>query len=203
MNLKPLYYGTLLALILAGGSPAPGQSQTPGPTDYSGFSRFVTSRNIFNPDRFPHSNRNSARPRPTNRPRRAAPAFAFVGAMEYGKGLFAFFDGNNDDYRKSLQVNGKIAGYTVGKITLGGVQLVAGTNSVFLTVGAQMQQGTDGAWDKAEEPVDFSGRTDGSAPVATTNGGGSDAAPAAPATPAGPMSDTLNRLMMLRQQENK
>ena len=202
MNLKPLCHGTLLALILAGGSLAPGQSQTPGPTDYSGFSRFVTSRNIFNPERFPHSGRNASRPRPTNRPRRAALAFAFVGAMEYGKGIFAFFDGNNDDYRKSLQVNGKLAGYTVETITLGGVQLVAGTNSVFLTVGAQMQQGTDGTWDKAEEPVDFSGRTDGSAPV-TTTGGGSDTAPAAPAAPAGQMSDTLKRLMMLRQQENK
>jgi hypothetical protein len=202
MKPKPLVYSALLALALAGGGPAPGQNTPPGPTDYPAFSRFVAERNIFNPDRYPHTSRGNARHQDRPSRRRALPAFAFVGAMEYGKGTFAFFDGNNDDYRKSLQTGGSIAGYTVKRITLGGVQLSTGSNTVFLAVGQQMHRNSDGTWDLADEPQDLSSQSDSSsaAAAAETDASGS---PAAPAAPGGEVSDVLKRLMKLREQENK
>lgn len=199
MKLKPIAYSALLLLALTGGGRAPGQNTPPGPTEYSRFTRFVTDRNIFNPDRYPRTSRNSAHHRDTPSRRRAAPAFAFVGAMEYGKGTFAFFDGNNDDYRKSLQINGKIAGYSIQQITLGGVSLSTGSNTVFLAVGAQMRQSTDGTWEVADEPQDLSGPADSSAPAAVAGASGGPAAPAS----SGDVSDVLKRLMKLREQENK
>jgi hypothetical protein len=200
MKLKPTVSCALLTLALSGGSLAPGQSTPPGPTDYESFSHFVAQRNIFNPDRYPRTSRNVVRHRDTSSRRHAAPTFGFVGAMEYGKGTFAFFDGNNDDYRKSLQVNGQIAGYTVQEISLGGVKLAIGTNTVFLAVGAQMRRSSDGTWDLADEPQDLSSQVDngGSAPAAEASGSA-----AAPTAPTGEMSDVLKRLMKLREQENK
>lgn len=200
MKLKPLVYCSLLALALAGGALAPAQNTPPGPTDYDSFSHFVAQRNIFNPDRYPHTSRNVVRRPERQSHRRAAPGFAFVGAMEYAKGTFAFFDGNNDDLRKSLQIGGKIAGYTVLQISLGGVKLTTGSNTLFLAVGAQMRQSSDGTWDLADEPQDFSSQTDSSAPAPVADASGSSAAPAAP---SGEMSDVLKRLMKLREQENK
>ena len=45
--------------------------------------------------------------------------------MSYEKGMFAFFDGNNNNYRKVLYQSdsNSIAGYTVAKVTTSGVQL--------------------------------------------------------------------------------
>ena len=200
MNLKPKTVGLALVSLLAFGELATGQSQPPGPTDFAAFSKFVADRNIFNPDRIPHSPRNSGARPPRPARIKAAPAFAFVGAMQYGKGMFAFFDGNNDDYRKSLQLGGQIAGYTVQQITLGGVRLAAGTNSIFLLVGGQLRQSGEGIWELADEPLDLSSRSENSGSAATPEAGGSASAPAAP---AGEMSDVLKRLMKLREQENK
>ncbi len=200
MNLKPIAYSAVLTMVLAGGGLAPGQNTPPGPTDYGRFTRFVAERNIFNPDRYPHTS-SSSRHHVVRPPQhRDAPAFAFVGAMEYAKGTFAFFDGNNDDYRKSLQLNGKIAGYTVQRITLGGVSLSTGSNTVFLAVGAQMRQSTDGTWEISDEPQDLSGPADSSAPAGVSDSSGGAAAPAAS---SGDVSDVLKRLMKLREQENK
>ena len=54
MKTAPLIL-TLLALGLAGGSAAFAQSNSvPGPADYNSFSRFITDRNIFDPNRQPH-----------------------------------------------------------------------------------------------------------------------------------------------------
>jgi len=200
MKIKPIACCSLLALALAGGAPAPGQNTPPGPTDYESFSHFVSQRNIFNPDRYPHTSRTRVRQRDTSSRRHAAPAFAFVGAMEYGKGTFAFFDGNNDDYRKSLQVNGQIAGYTVQEISLGGVKLATGSNTVFLAVGAQMRRSSDGTWDLADEPQDLSNPADSAGPTPAADASSSAVVPAAP---TGEMSDVLKRLMKLREQENK
>ena len=200
MNIKPIAYCTLLALALAGGAPAPGQNTPPGPADYDRFSRFVAERNIFNPEREPRISGHVVHHHDSSTRHRAAPAFAFVGAMEYGKGTFAFFDGNNDDSRKSRQVKGRIAGYTVQEISLGGVKLATGSNSVFLAVGAQMRQTSDGSWELADEPQDLSNPPDNAGAAPAAEGSSSAATPAAP---TGEMSDVLKRLMKLREQENK
>ena len=119
--MKPTQYKKwlVLALALANGLCAGAQSNgVPGPTAYSAFSRFITERNIFDPNRYPRSspNQSSYRPRVT----RSAPMFTLVGTMSYEKGMFAFFDGNSPDLRKVLYQSdsNSIAGYTVTEITL-------------------------------------------------------------------------------------
>jgi hypothetical protein len=193
------------ALLLAGITLAPGQSQVPGPTDYTGFTRFIANRNIFDPARYPHTTGYIRRVVPRTR-NNHAPAFSYVGAMTYDKGMFAFFDGNLADYRQALQVNGKIAGFTVQIITLKGVRLEAGGKTIDLAVGDQMQFGRDGAWEPAGQSEGFAGQTASSAPGAATGSGSGSAAAdssAAVPVPTGPQSDVLKRLMQLRQQENK
>ena len=91
----------VLALVLAGGFGAAAQSNSvAGPADYAQFSRVITDRNIFDPNRYSHSSPGAAAYRP--KVARAAPAFTLVGTMQYEKGMFAFFDGNNSDLRKDV-----------------------------------------------------------------------------------------------------
>jgi hypothetical protein len=205
MKSKFYYYLAPLAVLLAAAGFAPGQSHVPGPDDYSAFSHFIAERNIFNPDRYPHEERDhhfSYHP-PMGH---SAPAFSFVGTMVYDKGMFAFFDGNNDEYRKSLQAFGTIAGYTVQEITLTNVILAQGSNTLSLAVGSMMQRSRDGTWVQSDHSEDFSTPTDNSGSSASSTDSG--AVPAATESPAAPngssaqMSDTLKRLMMLRQQGN-
>jgi len=154
------------------------------------------------------------------------PAFAFVGAMAYSKGLFAFFDGNSDLYRKALQANGTIAGYTVKEISLNSVKLAAGDATVDLPVGKQMVYDDSDGWSLGGDSVDYEGQGDnggtgmmegrgrfndqgaGSAGARTSSYVGAAstagvATPATPAVPSGPMSDVLKKLMQQRQQESK
>src|SRR5271167_4475699 len=122
--MKPTQYKKrlVLALALVNGLLAGAQSNgVPGPTAYSSFSRFITERNIFDPNRYSHNYTRPYQPKVS----RSAPAFTLVGTMSYEKGMFAFFDGNNSDLRKVLypsDTNG-IAGYTVAEITPAGVKL--------------------------------------------------------------------------------
>jgi hypothetical protein len=220
MKTKPCAILLIVGLILAGIAAAPGQSHShrqshsygqsrsygdvpvPGPEDYPAFAQFIALRNIFNPERYPHS---TGRPPPIlAKLARSAPSFSFVGTMVYDKGMFAFFDGNDDDYRKSLQAWGTIAGYTVRSISLTNVILAEGTNTFSLAVGGLMQRSPDGTWVQSGESIDFANSANGS-PGATdasgTAGSGNTSAP--PSAPAGQMSDVLKRLMLLRQQENK
>ena len=70
--MKPTQYKKwlVLALALVNGLFAGAQSNgVPGPTAYSSFSRFITERNIFDPNRYP---RNSSSTRSTYRPRAIA-----------------------------------------------------------------------------------------------------------------------------------
>lgn len=77
--------------------------------------------------------------------------FALTGtANSDEEGLRAFFDGNNQNYRKVLQPGGKIDGYTVAEITHESVKLVSDTNQVVLKVGMQMRRTGNGAWFPSE-----------------------------------------------------
>lgn len=207
MKLKPIHFGAVLAGLLAASQSLRAQSHVPGPTDYDRFSRFITERNIFDPNRYPHRP-GYVRPPSFSKPSVRNPAFAFVGAMAYEKGMFAFFDGNKPDYRQALQISGKIANFTVADITLGGVTLVSADTTNYLPVGYLMRQGNDGVWVTNGESEGFADQTGGSTPDQTTGSGGGTAAPAsssapAPASSDANVSDVLKKLMQLRQQENK
>lgn len=199
----------LLALALANGFIAAAQSNNAaGPTDYASFSRFITERNIFDPNRYPHNARDN-RARTTlrqSRTQRAAPAFTLVGTMSYQKGMFAFFDGNNAELRKVLPASGEIAGYTVTEVTLTGAQLQSADKkeTVQMKIGEMMRQDGDqwkpagtGALENSPGPTE-------SDPAMTTEDPAANpgAAPAAPAA-AGPANDVLKKLMQQREQELK
>ena len=180
----------LLVIGLANGFFAAAQpTNTTAGTDYSSF-RIIADRNIFDPNRFPHTTR-SVRRTTNNR----VPAFSLAGTMSYKKGMLAFFDGTETDYRKVLTQNGAIAGYKVVEITLRGVKLESAGKAVEMKVGAQMRQEGGGGWQLAGP---------GEPPVSTTE-------TSAPATGSPPPSadpslegnDVLKKLMQQREQELK
>jgi len=195
----------MLSLALANGSLAVAQSNSiPGDTDYSSFSRFITDRNIFDPNRFPHEVR-STRPRIRQRSN-SAPAFTLVGTMSYDKGVFAFFSGNNDDLKKILTLSGSIVGYSVTEITPAGVKLQgADKKEIALKIGDQMRQENNG-WQlmaQGDAPAGSGVAEDSAAGSGNgSSGTATDASSGAPSASLG-NNDVLKRLMQLREQENK
>jgi hypothetical protein len=183
----------IAALVLTNGFFAAAQpTNAPAGNDFSSF-RIIAERNIFDPNRYPHTTR-SVRRTANNR----APAFSLVGTMTYKKGMLAFFDGTDSDYRKVLPPHGVINGYTVAEITLRGVRLESGGKTVEMKVGAQMRQEAKGEWQLAEP---------GELPAATAGGGAAAAGETpAPGPAAGSDSepnDVLKKLMQQREQELK
>ena len=203
MKLTRMKIILIAALALANGFFAGAQSNgVPGDTDYARFSQFITDRNIFDPNRYP---RNS-RPRTTyTRPRirtAGAPEFTLVGTMNYRKGMFVFFDGNNSDLRKVLEVGGSIAGYTVEAVTPASVKLLgADKKEIEMKPGDQMRQ-EEGNWQLAGQVA-----LPGSGAVTQTENSenstaSADAQPVAPSPGLG-ANDVLKRLMQQREQELK
>lgn len=158
-------------------------------TDYSTF-QVIVQRNIFNPDRYPQYNYSPGKSRRT-------PTFSLAGTMSYRKGMFAFFDGTSDEYRKALQVGGTIAGsYTVTKIDFDGVELQGAGKKIEMKVGAAMRQEGDG-WELSA-PGQWEESSSSETEIQDTN------APAATSPlPGGAGSDVLKRLMERRAQELK
>lgn len=189
------------------------QTAPPAATDYPAFSRFISDRNIFDPSRRPRTVRTETPP-PAPKPRPAVtPSFSLVGTMDYGKGVFAFFDGTSTGYRKSVQNDGEIAGYKVAEILPTGVTLVGPDNSrVTMKIGMQMRQETDDKWElsTAIEPVavnataqSYAGSADGrrsaSSSTRSSAAGSEERAGGSPAE----VNDVLKRLMELREKEMK
>ena len=193
MNLLPSKIRLILALALVNGFLAGAQSNgVPGPADYAAFSRFVTERNIFDPNRYPrYSSGQSSYHPPISR---SAPTFTLVGTMNYHKGMFAFFDGNSSDLRKVLYQSdsNSIAGYTVAEITLTGVTLQSADKKklVPMKIGEAMHRAGN-EWQPA-------GREE--LPASTA-----DSTTPAGATPvsAGEPNDILKKLMQQREKELK
>jgi uncharacterized membrane protein YgcG len=211
---------TVLALALANGWSATAQlNRVPGPTNYVQFSQFITTRNIFDPNRFAIVG--SRPPRQTRTPR-STPTFTLVGTMSYEKGMFAFFDGNQSYLRKVLYQSdsNNIAGYTLAEITLAGVKLQAADKKEFveLKIGQAMQQ-EGNSWQPARSGgYSSGGGSSGFGGFGGPNRGfdstssGESAAPAAdsstPEASAAPSpalegNDVLKKLMQKREQELK
>ena len=194
------------ALVLASGLLAGAQTNNmPAPKDYASFSRFITERNIFDPNRRPrNSSDNHARStvRQT-RTQRSDPAFTLVGTMAYRKGMFAFFDGNNADLRKVLPESGDIAGYIVTAVTLTGVTLETADKkeTVKMKIGEMMRQ-EGGEWRPAG--LNEQGNHTGTASSAASTTA-EDSSPETKATPASAteQNEILKKLMQKREQEQK
>jgi hypothetical protein len=201
MKPKKIKILTVLAFALAGGFGVAAQSNgVPGAADYAQFSRFITDRNIFDPGRYAHSSPGASSYRP--KVSRSVPAFMLVGTMNYEKGMFAFFDGNNSDLRKVLYESdsNSIAGYTVAEITLTGVKLQSADKKqiVTLKIGDMMRQ-EGGEWrlsETGEAPAFTSGDN---APAAENASPDSSSTPSSASAP----NDILKKLMQQREQELK
>jgi len=192
---------TALALLLASNLFAAAQfTNSPGPTDYGAFGRFISDRNIFDSARYPRTPGTPVRRTPS-RPRSApVPMFTFVGSMSYGKGTFAFFDGNNSEYRKALQTSGQIAGYTVKEISLDSVKLEAGGKQIEMKVGAQLRQESRDEWQLVGASAATPITADSSAPTASA--ASTTTSSVAPSSSV-EANEVLKRLMKLREQENQ
>jgi len=162
-----------------GGPPAKGANGV-GSLDYSAF-RLVTERNIFDPNRQPHS---GAHPRP-----KTVESFTLVGTMSYGKGDFAFFDGTTSEFKKVLKTADTIAGYKVVSIQPDSVKLQRDSKDVDLQIGTQLRKQEDGAWVQA-------GSTSTSPSSETTNSIANES------NPSGAEDDVVKRLMQRRAKEN-
>jgi hypothetical protein len=178
-------------------------NNVPASTNYSAFAGFIFRRNIFNPDRFAINTSQVIR---TNRGPQTirGPEFQLVGTMSYEKGMFAFFDGNNNNYRKVLSQSdsNSIAGYTVAKVTTSGVQLQSTDKKRTLTmnIGQGMRQ-NNGVWQLVNGQGDLSTSTGGvfGAVPGTTE----SAAPAESSAPSPALEGNaiLKRLMEQRQKQ--
>jgi hypothetical protein len=179
------FFLVVLALV------APAQSTNDSST--TGFSSFqvIVDRNIFNPDRYGRTNHHyESHP--------GAPTFSLAGTMSYRKGMFAFFNGTSDAYRKALQEGGTIAGYTVGKITFDKVQLQSSGITIDMKVGAAMRR--EGNEWELRQPGEWGDLT---ATETAPAGEMSSETTSTNLPSSGAQSDVLKRLMQQREQELK
>lgn len=179
----------IFGILLAGSFFATAQSTNDSSTtDFSSF-QVIVDRNIFNPDRY---GRTSYAPSS-----HAVPTFSLAGTMSYRKGMFAFFNGTSDEYRKALQQGGTIAGYTVTKITFDAVQLQSSGKTIDMKVGAAMRREGD-TW-VLRPPGEWGDLSaSGTSP---TNGAAAETSGNLPS--GGEQNDVLKRLMEKREQELK
>ncbi len=196
----------LAAVTLAGCFSATAQSNTPGDTDYAKFNGFITDRNIFDPNRVPHSNTRATPTRTRTRTRAknsGAPFVALVGTMSYEKGQFAFFNANDSEMKKILAVGDEIAGYTVKEVSATTVTLAGADKKEFtMKIGDQLHQ--DGnAWKLNDDSA--SGSSPASETVAAATETESSTAETPAAAPAANLggNDILKRLMEKRAKENQ
>lgn len=180
----------VFALSLGFFSRAQSTNDSSTTADFSSFQTIV-DHNIFNPDRRGRINY-------SNSESHAVPTFSLAGTMSYRKGMFAFFNGTSDEYRKALQQGGTIAGYTVGKITFDSVQLQSSGKTIEMKVGAAMRREGD-EWE-LRGPGEWGEMTaSGSAPAGAT----SSETTATNLPSSGEQNDVLKRLMQQREQELK
>ena len=186
----------LMLVLSAGGVFAQTNKNIPGAADYAAFNRFVTERNIFDPNRQPHYSTGPARTVARTRTRsNSAPTVALVGTMAYEKGRFAFFSSNDAEQKKVLQVSEKIAGHRIVEILPASVTLeAADKKQTSMKVGDVLRQ-ENGGWRLAGQGEVPAGAVPGGA------GKSADSTEAKPSAAAGEPNDVLKRLMQKREQE--
>jgi hypothetical protein len=168
-----------------------GTNNGPATLDYAAF-KVIVDRNIFDPNRFPHSG-----PRPIASKPKSFDSLTLCGTMTYEKGTFAFFDGTSSEYKKVLKLTDSIAGYKVANIAPNSVKLVSGTNELELSVGAQLRREEEGPWLLSSQSTSYA-----ATPASTsTNALATSTATSADAASGGAESDIIKKLMQRREKE--
>lgn len=176
-----------LSILLAAGSAFAAEEATTNAFDAF---KIVSQRNIFDPNRAAPGQRREKR-------EEAKPVridyLSLLGAMSYGKGEFAFFDGTASEYRKSVKAGDSIAGYKVARVTQTSVTLEAGGKTIEMPVGAQLKRQDEGEWKLSATADSF---TSSGSPSA-----GSSSTEKKPESSGSEPSDALKRLLERRKQE--
>ena len=136
-----LFLGAGLLLAGLGDAAAQSTNRAAGRVDYSSF-RGISERNIFNASR---SGGRVATTREVRRPARVD-TVTLVGTLQSGNGWVAFFDGSGADYRKALNAQGRIAGYTITQVAFNSVQLETKDKKLSLRVGHSLRRENGGEW---------------------------------------------------------
>ena len=150
--------------------------------------RLIGDRNIFNPNRV-------GRSRSADTPTPRTEVIAFVGTMQYEKGLFAFFDSPDTAYRQALNAGGALGKFTVKSIAADSVELERDAKALTLKMGQQLRRPEGGDWSVIGVEIV---RSEARAAEAAANPG-----PGAPLAIPADASDALRRLMEKRQQQLK
>lgn len=155
--------------------------------------KLIHERNIFNPNRTARSSRGGGGD--TEKPKAPKVDHAtLVGIMSYAKGDFAFFDGSDTNYRKTLQKDEKIAGHRIVEVAPKKVTLSMDGKNVTLSVGTQIKRVEEGPWEVAK----------GSDKATSTSSTGSSASDSSSDSGSGSGEDEiLKRLLQKREQESK
>jgi hypothetical protein len=173
------FAAALLGSAIALAAPAPAPASGPA-VSFEPF-RSIGSLNIFN----------SYRVGPVSEAQQPqVDTIALVGTLQDERDHLAFFDSSDRNYRKALHAGDSIAGYTVARIDVAGVELTHDGKSIPLRMGQQLRRPPGGEWSVSSAPREFS-----TAEVAAPGA-------AAPAIPAD-ASETLKRLMEQRQKQLK
>ena len=208
MNLNWAKSLLLAALTVVGTFSASAQTNgSAAATDYAQFSRTVTDRNIFDPNRVPHSPRSTAttRTKPRTKSRSGGmTGIALVGTMSYEKGWFAFFNAGDSDNKKVIAAGGEVGGNQVKDISATAVTLVGDDKKEFtMKIGDQLHQ--DGSrWKLSDNSSDNSSSAAASEPASAAEGNSSSSPAETPAAaPAANLegNDVLKRLMEKRAKE--
>jgi hypothetical protein len=154
--------------------------------DFESF-RILSERNIFDPNRSARGDSTRTTRREPDR-RVRTETFSLLGTMSYEKGQFAFFDGSSSDYRRVLQPDGAIAGFTIAAVAPTCVRLT-GTNgqTIELCVGMQMSRREEEEWRVQDRASESSGSTTAVSGKSESGGPGGD--------------EALKRLLQRRQEE--
>jgi hypothetical protein len=151
--------------------------------------RIVTQRNIFNPNRIGLS-RDSDGPAPR------MDEITLVGSMDSQKGLYAFFDSQDNTYRKALHEGGAIAQFTVQHIASDAVDLSRDGKITTMKIGQQLRRPIGGEWSvTTPEPPSIAPPADvitGSSSTATT-----------PGKPGDAQNEVLRKMLEQRQKQLK
>jgi len=115
-------------------APAPG---APATTGFETF-RFIGAWNIFNPNRVGHPDDGPPPPQ--------IETISLVGTMQYDKGVFAFFDSADRNYRQALHEGDEIAQFKITHITADRVDFIRDSKPVSLAVGQQFRRPPGGEW---------------------------------------------------------
>lgn len=123
--------------------------------------------------------------------------FKLLGTIRYEKGRYAFFNGSDSDFHKTLQITQNIAEYKILEIGYNSIKLAPTNGAPFeLKVGMQMKRVDSGPWSEAAASESF-------APAPPSNSS-SETADRSSNTPSGSNAtenEVMKRLMQKRQQE--